>query len=235
MTSQQVADHLAHVLNNENIAYEPAALQLLGRAAAGSMRDALSLLDQAIAMGSGSVAEQDVRQMIGAVDKQYLYELLAGIVNQDGEALLAKAQEMAARAIGFDSALSELAMLLQRLALIQAVPSALANDDPERETLLQLSQALSGEQIQLYYQCAIHGKQDLSLAPDEYAGFVMTLLRMLAFAPLAADAHDVSGHIENTELHSVETGVHTAKKPLQLPQSEAVKPSVQTTPELHAC
>ena len=231
MTSQQVADHLAHVLNNENIAYEPAALQLLGRAAAGSMRDALSLLDQAIAMGSGSVAEQDVRQMIGAVDKQYLYELLAGIVNQDGEALLAKAQEMAARAIGFDSALSELAMLLQRLALIQAVPSALAHDDPERETLLQLSQALSGEQIQLYYQCTIHGKQDLSLAPDEYAGFVMTLLRMLAFAPLAADAHDVGGHIENTELHSAETGVHTAKKPLQLPQSEAAKPPVQTTPE----
>jgi len=230
MTSQQVADHLAHVLNNENIAYEPAALQLLGRAAAGSMRDALSLLDQAIAMGSGSVAEQDVRQMIGAVDKQYLYELLAGIVNQDGEALLAKAQEMAVRAIGFDSALSELAMLLQRLALIQAVPSTLANDDPERETLLQLSQALSGEQIQLYYQCAIHGKQDLSLAPDEYAGFVMTLLRMLAFAPLAADAHDVGGHIENTELHSAETGAHTAKKPLQLPQSEAAKPPVQTTP-----
>ena len=230
MTSQQVADHLAHVLNNENIAYEPAALQLLGRAAAGSMRDALSLLDQAIAMGSGSVAEQDVRQMIGAVDKQYLYELLAGIVNQDGEALLAKAQEMAARAIGFDSALGELAMLLQRLALIQAVPSALAHDDPERETLLQLSQALSGEQIQLYYQCTIHGKQDLSLAPDEYAGFVMTLLRMLAFAPLAADAHDVGGHIENTELHSAETGAHTAKKPLQLPQSEAVKPPVQTTP-----
>ena len=230
MTSQQVADHLAHVLNNENIAYEPAALQLLGRAAAGSMRDALSLLDQAIAMGSGSVAEQDVRQMIGAVDKQYLYELLAGIVNQDGEALLAKAQEMAARAIGFDSALSELAMLLQRLALIQAVPSALVNDDPERETLLQLSQALSGEQIQLYYQCAIHGKQDLSLAPDEYAGFVMTLLRMLAFAPLAADAHDVGGHIENTELHSAETGVHTAKKPLQLPKAEAVKPPVQTPP-----
>jgi len=229
MTSQQVADHLAHVLNNENIAYEPAALQLLGRAAAGSMRDALSLLDQAIAMGSGSVAEQDVRQMIGAVDKQYLYELLVGIVNQDGEALLAKAQEMAARAIGFDSALSELAMLLQRLALIQAVPSALAHDDPERETLLQLSQALSGEQIQLYYQCTIHGKQDLSLAPDEYAGFVMTLLRMLAFAPLAADAHDVGGHIENTELHSAETGVHTAKKPLQLPQSEAAEPPVQKT------
>ena len=186
MTSQQVADHLAHVLDSEKIAYEPAALQLLGRAAAGSMRDALSLLDQAIAMGSGSVAEQDVRQMIGAVDKQYLYELLTGIINQDGEALLVKAQEMAACAVGFDNALGELAMLLQHLALIQAVPSALAHDDPDRGVLLPLSQALSGEQIQLYYQCAIRGKQDLSLAPDEYAGFVMTLLRMLAFTPLAA-------------------------------------------------
>ena len=165
-------------------------------------RDALSLLDQAIAMGSGKVAEQDVRQMIGAVDKQYLFELLEGIINQNGEALLEKAQEMSARAIGFDSALAELAMLLQRLALIQTIPSALANDDPERETLLRLSQALSGEQIQLYYQCAIHGKQDLPLAPDEYAGFVMTLLRMLAFAPLAASGCDTQSQIEHSDLHS---------------------------------
>lgn len=107
MTAQQVADHLAHVLDSEKSPTTP-ALQLLGRAAAGSMRDALSLLDQAIALGSGKVAENDVRQMIGAVDKQYLYELLTGIVNQDGEALLAKAQEMAACAVGFDNALGEL-------------------------------------------------------------------------------------------------------------------------------
>lgn len=229
MTAQQVAGHLAHVLDSERIPYEPAALQLLGRAAAGSMRDALSLLDQSIAMGSGNVAEQDVRQMIGAVDKQYLYELLTGIAEQDGEALLAKAQEMAARSIGFDSALGELAMLLQRLALIQAVPSALAQDDPERDTLLQLSQALSGEQIQLYYQCAIHGKQDLTLAPDEYAGFVMTLLRMLAFAPLAADAHDIGGQIEHTGLHTPDAGGQTAKKPLQAPKFETAQTPVQTT------
>lgn len=219
MTTQQVADHLAHVLESEKIPYEATALQLIGRAGAGSMRDALSLLDQAIAMGSGSVAEQDVRQMIGAVDKQYLYELLAGIVNRDGKALLGKAQEMAARAIGFDSALSELAMLLQRLALIQAVPSALAGDDPERENLLNFVRALSGEQIQLYYQCVIHGKQDLSLAPDEYAGFVMTLLRMLAFAPFAAEAHDTDGVIENTQLGSASASEPTEKKPLRiLPQ-----------------
>ncbi|MGN6866367.1 DNA polymerase III subunit gamma/tau [Neisseria sp. P0020.S003] len=222
MTTQQVAEHLAHVLDRENVPYQPQALQLLGRAAAGSMRDALSLLDQAIAMGSGKVAEQDVRQMIGAVDKQYLFELLEGIINQNGEALLEKAQEMSARAIGFDSALAELAMLLQRLALIQTIPSALPNDDPERETLLRLSQALSGEQIQLYYQCAIHGKQDLPLAPDEYAGFVMTLLRMLAFAPLAASGCDTQSQIEHTDLHSDHQKAEAEKKPFQLPKSEPI-------------
>ena len=222
MTTQQVAEHLAHVLDRENVPYQPQALQLLGRAAAGSMRDALSLLDQAIAMGSGKVAEQDVRQMIGAVDKQYLFELLEGIINQNGETLLEKAQEMSARAIGFDSALAELAMLLQRLALIQTIPSALANDDPERETLLRLSQALSGEQIQLYYQCAIHGKQDLPLAPDEYAGFVMTLLRMLAFAPLAASSCDTQSQIEHTDLHSDHQKAEAEKKPFQLPKSEPI-------------
>lgn len=228
MTTQQVADHLAHVLESEKIPYEATALQLIGRAGAGSMRDALSLLDQAIAMGSGSVAEQDVRQMIGAVDKQYLYELLAGIVNRDGKALLGKAQEMAARAIGFDSALSELAMLLQRLALIQAVPSALAGDDPERENLLNFVRALSGEQIQLYYQCVIHGKQDLSLAPDEYAGFVMTLLRMLAFAPFAAEAHGTDGVIENTQLGSASASEPTEKKPLRILPQETEAQTVRT-------
>ena len=228
MTTQQVAEHLAHVLDRENVPYQPQALQLLGRAAAGSMRDALSLLDQAIAMGSGKVAEQDVRQMIGAVDKQYLFELLEGIINQNGEALLEKAQEMSARAIGFDSALAELAMLLQRLALIQTIPSALPNDDPERETLLRLSQALSGEQIQLYYQCVIHGKQDLPLAPDEYAGFVMTLLRMLAFAPLAASGCDTQSQIEHTDLHSDHQKAEAEKKPFQLPKSEPiVAPAVE--------
>ncbi|EKY07670.1 DNA polymerase III subunit gamma and tau family protein [Neisseria sp. oral taxon 020 str. F0370] len=194
-----MAAHLEHVLTAEQIPFEPAALQLLGRAAAGSMRDALSLLDQAIAMGSGQVTENDVRQMIGAVDKRYLYELLDSIAAQNGAALLQKAQEMAERAVGFDNALSELALLLQRLALMQTVPAAVPADDPERPALAALAAQLGGEQIQLYYQCAIRGKQDLSLAPDEYAGFVMTLLRMLAFAPMAAPAH-VGGHIAGSGL-----------------------------------
>ncbi len=200
MTAQQVSSHLAHVLEVERIAYQVPALALLGRAAAGSMRDALSLLDQAIAMGSGQVSEADVRQMIGAVDKRYLYELLQALQAQDGAALMAKAQEMAARAIGFDNALNELALLLQRLAMWKTVPAAIAADDPERQALQALAEHLGDEQIQLYYQCAIHGKQDLSLAPDEYAGFVMTLLRMLAFAPLAAAAHPQNGRVAGTQL-----------------------------------
>ena len=202
MTAQQVADHLAHVLDSEQIPYEPPALALLGRAAAGSMRDALSLLDQAIAMGSGKVAEQDVRQMIGAVDKRYLYELLQSIAGQNGAALMNQAREMAERAVGFDNALSELALLLQRIALLQTVPAAVPADDPEYPALKHLAAQLSGEQIQLYYQCAIHGKQDLGLAPDEYAGFVMTLLRMLAFAPLAAPPQHTGAQIDGSGLHT---------------------------------
>ncbi|HHO0651581.1 TPA: DNA polymerase III subunit gamma/tau [Neisseria meningitidis] len=232
MTAQQVARHLSHVLDSEKIAYEPPALQLLGRAAAGSMRDALSLLDQAIALGSGKVAEQDVRQMIGAVDKQYLYELLTGIINQDGAALTAKAQEMAACAVGFDNALGELAILLQHLALIQAVPNALAHDDPDSDILHRLAQTISGEQIQLYYQIAVHGKRDLSLAPDEYAGFMMTLLRMLAFAPLAAASCDANAVIENTGLQSPSAQTAeketAAKKPQPHPEAETAQTPVQT-------
>ena len=202
MTAQQVADHLAHVLDSEQIPYETPALALLGRAAAGSMRDALSLLDQAIAMGSGKVAEQDVRQMIGAVDKRYLYELLQSIAGQNGAALMNQAREMAERAVGFDNALSELALLLQRIALLQTVPAAVPADDPEYPALKHLAAQLGGEQIQIYYQCAIHGKQDLGLAPDEYAGFVMTLLRMLAFAPLAAPPQHTGAQIDGSGLHT---------------------------------
>ncbi|EGZ47105.1 DNA polymerase III subunit gamma/tau [Neisseria wadsworthii] len=234
MTPQQVADHLAHVLRAENIPAEPAALQLLGRAAAGSMRDALSLLDQAIAMGSGKVSEEDVRHMIGAVDKRYLYELLQSIAAQNGEALLQKAQEMAARAIGFDSALSELAVLLQRIALFKTVSSAISQDDPERDTLQVLAEHLGDEQIQLYYQCAIHGKRDLSLAPDEYAGFVMTLLRMLAFAPLAAAGNPTNGQISSTELHTPSVEKETEpKKPLVLPDYPEQPPAANEPTTAH--
>ena len=239
MTAQQVSQHLAHVLDSEQIPYEAPALALLGRAAAGSMRDALSLLDQAIAMGSGNVTEADVRQMIGAVDQRYLYSLLQAAANQDGAALLATAQEMAGRAIGFDSALSELALLLQKLALLKTIPAAVPADDPERDTLQQLAGQLGDEQIQLYYQCVIHGKQDLPLAPDEYAGFVMTLLRLLAFAPLAAAELPEGSHISGSELHDPAPKPRPAATPqpdkARIPaESHAaeVPPLAQTEPRL---
>ena len=232
MTAQQVADHLAHVLDSEQIPYETPALALLGRAAAGSMRDALSLLDQAIAMGSGKVAEQDVRQMIGAVDKRYLYELLQSIAGQNGASLMNQAREMAERAVGFDNALSELALLLQRIALLQTVPAAVPADDPEYPALKHLAAQLGGEQIQLYYQCAIHGKQDLSLAPDEYAGFVMTLLRMLAFAPLAAPPQHTGAQIDGSGLYTPSAAPAKQTPSENLPDFQTASPDTapdQTT------
>ena len=201
MTAQQVSNHLAHILDAEQIPYEAPALALLGRAAQGSMRDALSLLDQAIAMGSGSVTEADTRQMIGAADHALLYTLLDALSQRNGEALIAQARQMAAEGTGFDNALAELALLLQRIALAQTVPAAIAPNDPESPRLHALAQAFSGEQIQLYYQCALRGKQDLPHAPDEYAGFVMTLLRMLAFAPFAAENTPRNAEIAHTQMH----------------------------------
>ena len=183
MTPQQVAAHLAHVLDTEQVSYEPAALTLLGRAASGSMRDALSLLDQAIAYGIGEVREEGVRAMLGAVDKRYLFTLLDALADADGARLMAEVEALAARGIGFDNALAELASLLHQLALAQTVPDAIASDEPERDALFALAQRIGAEDIQLYYQIALHGRRDLALAPDEHAGFSMTMLRMLAFHP----------------------------------------------------
>lgn len=178
-----IAQHLQYVLGEEQVSYEVAALNLVARAAAGSMRDALSLLDQAIAFSAGSVAEDVVRNMLGAIDQRYLFDLLAAVQQHDGVRLLGIADNMASRSLAFDVALQELASLLHRIALAQTVPQVIAEDDPQRGALLDLAQSLAAEEVQLYYQIAIHGRDEIDLAPDEYAGFTMTLLRMLAFAP----------------------------------------------------
>ncbi|GGY19052.1 DNA polymerase III subunit gamma/tau [Paludibacterium paludis] len=183
MTPQQVAGHLAHVLDAEGVSYEPGALALLGRAAAGSMRDAMSLLDQSIAYGLGDVREDGVRSMLGAVDRRYLFALVEALADADGATLMAEAEKLAERGIGFDSALAELALLLHRIALAQTVPQALDPDEPDRDVLETLAARIAPSDAQLYYQIAIHGRRDLALAPDEHAGFTMCLLRMLAFHP----------------------------------------------------
>ncbi len=178
-----VASHLQYVLHQENIPFEPAALALLGHAAAGSMRDSLSLLDQAIAYGSGKVEEAGVRAMLGAIDQTYLLNLLDALVAGDGAALLMEIDRMAERSIGFEAALQDLSALLHRIALMQLAPSS-ADDLVDVGRLQELAGRLSAEEVQLFYQIAILGRRDLSLAPDEYAGFSMALLRMLAFAPV---------------------------------------------------
>ncbi|MGQ0579397.1 MAG: DNA polymerase III subunit gamma/tau [Betaproteobacteria bacterium] len=179
----QIRGQLENVLGKEGVPFETQALNLLARAAEGSMRDALSLLDQAIAHGAGKVVEASVREMLGAVDRSYLFSLLKALASGQGPALLAEAERMAARSLSFDSALQELATLLHRVALAQTLPDALAEDEPEREALLALAGTFSQEDVQLLYQIAIHGRRDLGLAPDEFAGFTMTLMRMLAFVP----------------------------------------------------
>ena len=179
----RISSHLQKVLEAEAIAFEPAALVLLARAAQGSLRDGLSLLDQAIAHGGGRVEEGAVRAMLGSVDRTYLYTILKALAARDGAAVIAEADRMASLSLSFDTALQELAVLLHRIALLQRVPGALASDDPERGALAELAAQFDAEDLQLYYQISLQGRHDIGLAPDEYAGFTMTLLRMLAFAP----------------------------------------------------
>ncbi|MCA3227636.1 MAG: DNA polymerase III subunit gamma/tau [Burkholderiales bacterium] len=182
MTPQHVAQLLSEILHKEGIAAEPAALRMLGQAARGSMRDGLSLLDQAIAYGAGSVTLEGVRGMLGAIDTTVLVRLLDALAARDGKALLALADEMAARSLSFAQGLRDLASLLHRITLAQQVPDSLQEADDAAD-LARLARQFAADELQLYYQVALHGRNDLHLAPDEYAGFTMTLLRMLAFAP----------------------------------------------------
>jgi DNA polymerase-3 subunit gamma/tau len=180
---QQIRGRLQHVLDAESVRYEDAALQLLARAAQGSMRDALSLLDQAIAHGGGAVGQESARAMLGVVGQDHLHAILRALAARDGAALVAEADRMAERSLSFESALQDLASLLHRLSLAQTVPGTIGDDDPDGAVLQELAGRFGPDDLQLYYQIAVQGRGDLALAPDEYAGFTMTLLRMLAFAP----------------------------------------------------
>ena len=178
-----IVEHLEKVLAAENVTYEVNALRVLAKAAQGSMRDALSLTDQAIAYAAGKVTEESVRGMLGTLDDAYLIRILDCLIAKDGASLLAVANEMGERSMSFSFALQDLSSLLQKIAAAQVVPESVLDDWPEAGEIRRLATQLTKEEAQLFYQITITSRPDLSLAPDEQTGFAMTLLRMLAFRP----------------------------------------------------
>ena len=188
MGARTVQDHLARVLAAEGIAAEAGALRLLSRAARGSMRDALSVTDQAIAFGGGALIESAVRDMLGAVDRSHAIRLIEALSERNGPALLAEADSLRALGLSAAGTLEELADLLQQMAVAQVVPDALDISEPDAAAAARLSSCLAADETQLLYSMALHGRGELSLAPDEYCALVMVLLRMLAFLPAGAES-----------------------------------------------
>ncbi len=183
MPINAIVDHLAYILGQEQIPFEGEGLTMLARSANGSMRDALSLLDQAIAYGSGKVESGLVREMLGTVDRGHLMAILNHVLAGEGEALVQVAGDMAAQSLSFNSALEELAVLATQIQVAQLAPGALPPDAPDRDALQTLAERFDPEGLQLAYQILIQGRKDLPLAPDPYSGFLVTLLRLLTFSP----------------------------------------------------
>lgn len=188
MPPERVVDHLTHVLAAENIPFENDALWLLGRAADGSMRDAMSLTDQAIAFGEGKVLAADVRAMLGTLDHGQVYGVLHALLEGDARALIEAVRHLAEQGPDWNGVLSEILNVLHRVAIAQALPEAVDNGQGDRERVLELARVLPSEDVQFYYQMGLIGRRDLPLSPDPRSGFEMVLLRMLAFRP--ADTHD---------------------------------------------
>jgi len=192
MAPETVFEHLTQVLSHEKLPADPMALKLLARAARGSMRDALSLTDQAIAFGSGQLQEATVRLMLGSVDRSHVMGLIDALARGDGAGVVAISEGLRVNGLSAASALEDMSMVLQRMAVLQAVPSAASeSDDPDHLEMLRLSRAMLADETQLLYSLCLHGRAELGLAPDEYAALTMVLLRLLAFKPKQNQVHQV--------------------------------------------
>jgi DNA polymerase III subunit gamma/tau len=185
MAPETVQEHLATVLQAEGVAAEPQALRLLARAARGSMRDALSLTDQAIAFGAGRLQEAGVRQMLGSVDRSHVFRLIEALAAGDGKTVVEISEALRLHGLSAAAALEEMSMVLQRMAVLQAVPAAADQIDEEAASIARLAELLPADETQLLYSICLHGRAELGLAPDEYAALTMVLLRLLAFKPVA--------------------------------------------------
>ena len=183
MPSASISEYMEKILNEEAINYEINAIYLIAKSANGSMRDALSILDQGIAYCGGTIEEATIKKMLGAIDQSYLFNLVHAVIDQDGHKAIEIAKQMDERNLSFDAALNDLANLIQTISVTQAIPDSLEASYLDRDQVIALTKKISSEQLQLFYQITILGRRDLYLAPDEYAGFTMTILRMLSFTP----------------------------------------------------
>ncbi|MBK5205495.1 MAG: DNA polymerase III subunit gamma/tau [Polaromonas sp.] len=217
MAPETVLEHLVQVLDAENVPAEPQALRLLSRAARGSMRDALSLTDQAISFGSGRLEEASVRTMLGSVDRSYVFRLLDALARGDGRVVVETSEVLRLNGLSAASTLEEMATVLQRMAVLQAVPDMAAGDgdtDPEVAETARLAHIMPADETQLLYSLCLHGRGELGLATDEYAALTMVLLRLLAFKPPGAAV---------SAAQSATPG--SAAEPGKKPQPEPVKAS----------
>ena len=231
MAPETVFEHLTKVLAQENLPAEPMALKLLARAARGSMRDALSLADQAIAFGSGQLQEATTRLMLGSVDRSHVMGLIDALARSDGAAVVAISEGLRLNGLSAASALEDMSMVLQRMAVLQAVPSAASeSEDPDHQELLRLSEAMPADETQLLYSLCLHGRTELGLAPDEYAALTMVLLRLLAFKPKAHQAQEV----QQVQAPAAQKKT-LATAPIQvknLPVRQASEPTERTSPKV---
>ena len=225
MAPETVHEHLTRVLEAENVPAEAPALRLLSRAARGSMRDALSLTDQAIAFGGGQLQEATVRQMLGAVDRSYVLRLIDGLARADGAAVVDTIDALRANGLNAAATLEEMTGLLQRMAVLQAVPereALMASDDPDTPEILRLAHALPADETQLLYSLCLHGRGELGLAPDEYAALTMVLLRLLAFKPATGNSAE-----KKTLKSGAESPRASASAPIAAPVSAQASATVR--------
>jgi DNA polymerase-3 subunit gamma/tau len=248
LSPERIVEHLQFVLGEEKVPAEEAGLWSLARAADGSMRDALSLTDQAIAHGGGKLTEVEVSAMLGAIDLTAIADIARGLANGDGTEVLAVVQRMSEHAPDYTTALGDLLSIWHRVAIAQTVPDALDNRHGDYQLVLELSKALSREDVQLFYQIALLGRRDLTLAPEHRAGFEMVLLRMLAFQPVAESRVDPPApsvsHTSDSQASTEEAAVlvkkseaapikggHIPEEPLELPEHGPLEPTSEFVPE----
>lgn len=229
LTIEQITVQLAHILEQEQIPFEMNALQPLARAAEGSMRDALSLLDQAIAQGDGNVTLDTVRAMLGTIAPTHLYDIIEALINDDAQALYQETQSLSEQGVDFAHVLEELLGLLHQMAVLQCLPDLHSSLFADNDTPRTLAKKLTAEQLQLYYQISILGRRDLPMAPTPRSGFEMTLLRMLAFYPernspsMTTRNSTISSTDMNTPL--AESSSTSTKVPVSPPRSSLITPT----------